>query len=111
MNVRRDSRSCRVSHYRAKTLRGTETVPTGKTTIAAKRNVTIGQKPFGVLKLAMSNQFVPFLAWSVTIGQKPFGVLKLSANQLDILFGAHPKVTIGQKPFGVLKLFSQSNGG
>ena len=38
---------------------------------------------------------------AVTIGQKPFGVLK--HNMMVVIISSLVPVTIGQKPFGVLK--------
>ena len=68
--------------------------------------VTIGQKPFGVLKQSMGKSLlnVCLASSTVTIGQKPFGVLKRGRRRRSRLY-LQPvlTVTIGQKPFGVLK--------
>ena len=64
-------------HYRAKTLRGTETRGvTNGGQIHLVPLVTIGPKPFGVLKRLSFLMAALALASDVTIGPKPFGVLK-----------------------------------
>ena len=122
-------------HYRAKTLRGTETTSPRILQIRGLPLVTIGPKPFGVLKLISSrtastrrsrchyraktlrgtetseehHPVSGVVGDVVTIGPKPFGVLKrdFTFHQNLATFG-QVLVTIGPKPFGVLKLYTVS---
>ena len=88
---------------------------------SGKMAVTIGPKPFGVLKPpSKSSQN----SWAsddvrrccessqVTIGPKPFGVLKHPTflPSSGGVVGVTSIVTIGPKPFGVLKQVARSGG-